>query len=228
MHRLVATNELPSSQTSALCSEVHDPANKTPLPDPGVGWPASLSEYDTILFGGEPLPGESAHISGMRRYSRSKLCNVLFTHELAHRLSGAAPAATRAPGGSSCSLPAARSLRVLAFNPGLMLDTNFVTASTGRVIGWLAAALRPLLLLTSLSRLLRTGPQSGAVLAQIAMGEVGAGANAAYFDGPAQKPSSDFSLSAEGAAARRAVWEYSLRWAAVTKDELEQAGMAKQ
>ena len=109
-----------------------------------------------------------------------------------------------------------------------MLDTNFVTASTGRVIGWLAAALRPLLLLTSLSRLLRTGPQSGAVLAQIAMGEVGAGANAAYFDGPAQKPSSDFSLSAEGAAARRAVWEYSLRWAAVTKDELEQAGMAKQ
>ena len=63
----------------------------------------------------------------MRRYSRSKLCNVLFTNELARRLSGATPhgaaaavaeAAAALPGTGACSLPAANTITVLAMNPG--------------------------------------------------------------------------------------------------------------
>jgi NAD(P)-dependent dehydrogenase (short-subunit alcohol dehydrogenase family) len=74
-----------------VSSEVHDPATKTYAPDPEIGYPKNTEEYNIKLLGGEPLEGENDAVSGQRRYSRSKFCNVLFTNELAFRLSGDIP-----------------------------------------------------------------------------------------------------------------------------------------
>lgn len=75
-----------------VASEVHDPATKTGLPDPEEYWPTNAEQYDRHLLRGEPFEGENDFKSGGRRYSRSKLCNILFTYKLASKLSGDLPA----------------------------------------------------------------------------------------------------------------------------------------
>ena len=40
-----------------VSSEVHDPANKAPLPDAGLFWPETAEEYDSRLAGGAPGTG---------------------------------------------------------------------------------------------------------------------------------------------------------------------------
>ena len=69
-------------------SGVHDPSIGSSFPDPELGYPTNESEYNSRMLCGEPLIGENELTSGRRRYSRSKLCNVFFTNELAFRLSG--------------------------------------------------------------------------------------------------------------------------------------------
>lgn len=217
-----------------VSSEVHDPATKTPLPDPGQHWPSNAEEYDAHLAGGLPVGEEDAKKSGMRRYSRSKLCNIFFTYELARLLSGAAPhgasaeavkAMASASGGATCLAPHARSIGVIAMNPGLMLDTNFCSASSGAALGMVAWLLTPALRCTSLGALMRTGPQSGAALAELAVGELAhGGETAAYYDGTKLHKSSSFSLSVEAVKHYGELWKHSLRWAQVTPEELAAAG----
>lgn len=195
-----------SSRVVNVSSEVHDPASGAPFPDPSDHWPASQEEYDSVLLEGTPVGGEDARRSSERHYCRSKLCNVLFTYELARRLSGAAPAAAEPevaaavralPGTAGCSLPHARGVSVAAFNPGLMLDTNFVTSSAGTVTGWVAWLFTPLVRLSPFGHLLATGPASGATLARLAMSELKATApTSVYFDKANERPSSEFSRRA--------------------------------
>lgn len=147
--------------------------------------------------------------------ARSKLCNVLFSYELARRLSGAAPAfaepevadAVRSlPGTAGCSLPNAKQICVAAFNPGLMLDTNFVTSATGTITGWVFWAFTPIIRLSPYGHLLTTGPGSGAVLARLAIGELRSPTSTAvYFDKAQERPSSEFSRCGEPGGRRTAV-----------------------
>jgi hypothetical protein len=168
---------------------------------------------------------------------RSKLCNVLFTRDLARRLSGAPPpdstdaealaAAAALPGGAACALPAARSVRVLALNPGLMLDTSFNANSFGRFMGALVYYLSPLLRLTPLRRIMRTAAASGALVAAVAQGvRHGDAPSGTYFssDGTPQPPSV-FARSVRGVGvAAPELWTHSLAWAGVTAEELKDAG----
>jgi len=230
-----------------VASEVHDiKGNKIPMPDPEEEWPATTAEYDEVLARGRPINGENTRDAGQRYYTRSKLCNVILTHELARRLSGAAPRecaeATASKlaavaGARSCSLPAATKTKVVSFNPGLMLDGTFVSASQGAFIGGLAWLLQPVLSLTPLGKVLRSNAISGPVLARVslpgapALGglpEAGAAdATAAYFDGERLHAASAFSRSAEVATrSQQELWEHSLRWAGVTEAELKDAGFA--
>lgn len=240
-HFLLILSLLPLLQEGAVivnvASEVHDPASGAPLPDPGQHWPRTDAEYEGRLGKGLPLSGETQSESGSRRYSRSKLANVLFTYSLALRLSGDLPAGvlptsavgqalSRLPAVRQCSLPCAPTLRVLAFNPGLLLDTAFVSGVAGAVVGWVAYAASPLLRLTPLGRFMRSAPVSGLHLAQLARGEVGCATTAAYYDGLDRKASSEFSLSEAGVVeAGEALWRHSLAWTGVSAEELRAAGL---
>ena len=238
-HMLLSLLLLPALSRGAVVlnvsSEVHDPAQDTGALDPQQAWPDSDEAYGRVLARGAPVLGESALVSGFRRYSRSKLCNVLFTQDLARRLAGAPPpgadaearaAAKALPGGAACALPNATSLRVLAMNPGLMLDTSFNSNSFGRVMGALLRLLAPLLRLTPLRRIMRTAAASGALLAQVATGRRhGDAPSGTYFssDGEPQAASA-FARSARGVAvAAPDLWRHSLAWAAVTPAELRDA-----
>ncbi|CAE8628625.1 unnamed protein product [Polarella glacialis] len=222
-----------------VSSEVHDPATETTLPDPGQFWPSNFQEYEARLLRGEPCLGEEedAETCRGRRYSRSKLCNVLSTNELARRLSGAVPfgademvarTSQEAVTNASCKLPTARSLTVIAMNPGLMLDTNFVTGVVGDRLGWVAYALSPVLLLMPIGKLMRSGSGSGEDLAVLACGGGDAqAATAAFYSGHEVHPSSEFSRSREVVMSKQVeLWNHSLTWAQVVPRELMAAGLA--
>ena len=225
-----------------VSSEVHDAAAKAlPMPEPSAFWPPALDspEWQRAVACGGAVGGEGASDSGQRRYTRSKLLNVLFTHELARQLSGAAPhaaaaaAAAAMPRAAACALPGAPATRVLAYNPGLMLDTAFVASLTGSwLVGALAWLLTPALRWTSLGRFLADAPSSGAALAELALPTpasapwLDAGATAAYYDKRALAPASAFARSADALAVQQQrLWCKSLAWARVSAQELEAAGL---
>jgi light-dependent protochlorophyllide reductase len=91
-----------------VSSDTHDPARSSGMPRPVYRSAMELAHP----AGGEP--DESAAKSGRRRYTTSKLCNVLFAYELDRRLGHGA-----------------EGVRVLAFNPGLMPGSGLARDYTG-------------------------------------------------------------------------------------------------
>jgi NAD(P)-dependent dehydrogenase (short-subunit alcohol dehydrogenase family) len=243
-HFLLTLLLLPSlagQRIITVSSEVHDAAaNQLPMPEPSTFWPPSEAsgEWQRALACGGAVNGEGASASGQRRYTRSKLMNILFAHELARQLSGAVPphAASAAPTAAAalCTLPAASSTRVLAFNPGLMLDTAFVGSLTGSAaIGGLAWLLTPLLRWTPLARFLADAPSSGAALAELAAPTPASAAwldpaaTAAYYDKTRLTPASAFTRTPRCLAVeQQRLWCKSLAWACVTQEELAAAGLS--
>jgi NAD(P)-dependent dehydrogenase (short-subunit alcohol dehydrogenase family) len=83
-----------------VSSGTHDPEQKAPLPEP------RYEDAWKVAYDFEP-----GSVAGRRRYTTSKLCNVYCTYEFARRLESSAE-------------PRLRSIRVLAFDPGLMPGTG--------------------------------------------------------------------------------------------------------
>ena len=116
-HYLLARLLLPAMATGArilfVSSGTHDPMQKSGLPDP---------RYESAYAVAHDFePGADA---GRRRYATSKLCNVFCTYELARRLAGA-------------SDPRLQSIRVNAFDPGLMPGTGLArTYPAALRFGW--------------------------------------------------------------------------------------------
>jgi NAD(P)-dependent dehydrogenase (short-subunit alcohol dehydrogenase family) len=103
-HFLLANLLLPDfvedSRITFVSSGAHDPAEKSGMPAP---------RYETAeKVAADFEPGGTA---GRRRYTTSKLCNIYCAYELARRLEAAAD-------------PRLRSIRVNAFDPGLMPGTG--------------------------------------------------------------------------------------------------------
>ncbi|HEY2747214.1 MAG TPA: SDR family NAD(P)-dependent oxidoreductase [Polyangia bacterium] len=105
-HFLLANLMLPKMARGGriifVSSDTHDPANRTGMPAPRFADPPELAR-------GEDLPGESPGAAGRRRYTTSKLCNVLCAYELDRRVQ---------------ALADARDVTVNAFDPGFMPSTG--------------------------------------------------------------------------------------------------------
>jgi light-dependent protochlorophyllide reductase len=83
-----------------VSSNTHDPDRRTGMPAPSYTTAAQLARPDANAHS-----DESPAIAGRRRYTASKLCNVLFTYELDRRFAG-------------------RGITFNAFDPGLMPGTG--------------------------------------------------------------------------------------------------------
>jgi NAD(P)-dependent dehydrogenase (short-subunit alcohol dehydrogenase family) len=95
-----------------VSSGTHDPSKHTGMPDPRYTSAADLAQ---------PRADQPAD-HGRRRYTTSKLCNVLTAYELARRL------ADERPGGA---------ITVNAFDPGLMPGTGLARDYRGvRAFAW--------------------------------------------------------------------------------------------
>ena len=88
------------SRVVVVASDTHDPAKSTGMPAPRYTSAAELARGDDGWALGDPPA-----IAGRRRYTTSKLCNVLFTYEAARRWES-------------------RHITCNAFNPGLMPGTG--------------------------------------------------------------------------------------------------------
>jgi NAD(P)-dependent dehydrogenase (short-subunit alcohol dehydrogenase family) len=161
----------PGARIMVVASDTHDPRKFTGMPHPA---------YTTCERLAHPAQGET--VSGRRRYTTSKLCNVLYAYELARRLAGDE-----------------RRITVNAFNPGLMPGTGLARdASAFQQLVWDRFLPR----LTFLP-FVRTPQQSGADLARLTAEETATGA---YFDGPRAIRSSRQSYDEETA---RELWSGS-------------------
>lgn len=165
-----------------VSSDTHDPRKLTGMPEPCYTSAAALAHPRS-------QPGAPAARLGRRRYTTSKLCNVLFAYELDRRLGGGA-----------------RGIAVNAFNPGLMPGSGSGLArdyGTPQRLAWrfLLPALRVLPQVRGVRR-------SGEDLAALAGDPQYAGISGRYFDGRRQIDSSADSYDVEKA---RDLWETSER-----------------
>ncbi len=196
-HLLLRQLEAPG-RVIFVSSGTHDPTQKTGMPAP---------EY----LGGRALafppesPREGPGFAGRKRYTTSKLCNVLCAYEFDRRL--------RAEG---LSTPA-RPLDVNAFDPGLMPGTG-LARDYGPLIRFLwfklGPSLRPLLKLMSGN--VYSADQSGRALAQLVLDPELQGRSGRYFEVGGEARSSVESYDLSKAAD---LWERSVELVGLRPEE---------
>ncbi len=98
--RLLLSDLDSGARITFVSSGTHDPNQKTGMPEP------QYTTAKTLARDFEPSPK-----AGRRRYTTSKLCNILCTYEYARRFAASPD-------------PRLQSLRVNAFNPGMMPATG--------------------------------------------------------------------------------------------------------
>jgi NAD(P)-dependent dehydrogenase (short-subunit alcohol dehydrogenase family) len=99
---------IPEGRIVVVSSGTHDPLKKTGMPEPVFTTPQLLAHPDP------ETPKETISHIGRRRYTTSKLCNLLFTYELANRI-------TQQTG---------KKITVNAFDPGMMPGTGLAQSYT--------------------------------------------------------------------------------------------------
>lgn len=161
-----------------VSSGVHDPKAKTGMPEP------RYVSAEVVAHDFEP--GAEA---GRRRYTTSKLCNVYDTYELARRL-------------SASSNPHLRSIRVDAFDPGLMPGTGLARTYSGP-LRFVWHYLLPIGTLFYPN--VNSPAKSGRRLALLAAGQRGS-ATGKYFSNGREMPSSELSYDAANA---KDLWDTS-------------------
>jgi NAD(P)-dependent dehydrogenase (short-subunit alcohol dehydrogenase family) len=163
-----------------VSSDTHDPAQQTGMPRPRYTSAAELARPDDNWAG-----GDSPVSAGRRRYTTSKLCNVLFTYELDRRFGG-------------------RGITFNAFNPGLMPGTGLARdyPAYQRLI-W--RFVMPVL--TLMRENINTPRTSGRALARLISDPAIHRTSGRYFSGASDIPSSEESHDLAKAAD---LWQTSL------------------
>lgn len=167
-------------------SGTHDPAQKSGLPD---------AEYNSAQDLAYP-PADMIKIPGRKRYSSTKLANVLWTYALAERLEARVPS---------------RGITVNAFDPGLMPGTGLAREASGierfiwnKVFTRLMPVLRALV-----SPNIHKPEESGANLARLATAVEFQGVSGKYYEGKKEIPSSKDSYVKEK---QEDIWEWTIKY----------------
>ena len=164
--RLMLPDIAPGGRITFVTSNTHDPKQKTGMPAPHYETAEALA-HD---FGAGAEPGK-------RRYTTSKLCNIYTTFELAGHL-------------AASSDPRLQSIRVNAFDPGMMPGTG-LAQTYPPVLRFAWHYVLPAL--TLFQRNVNTPAKSGRRLAQLGAGSEGT-ATAKYFSDGHETRSSELSL----------------------------------
>lgn len=122
--RLLLDNLQPDGRVTFVSSGTHDPKQRTGMPPP-VYNDANLAAHDF----------EATRTAGLRRYTTSKLCNILCTYELSRRLADAGDVRLK-------------SIKVNAIDPGLMPATG-LARSWPKHLQWISRNVLPLARLIS-------------------------------------------------------------------------------
>ena len=164
--RLMLPDLAPGGRITFVSSNTHDPKQKTGMPAPRYDTAAALAcDFE---------PGAEA---GKRRYTTSKLCNIYTATALAAQLAAA-------------SDPRLKSIRVNAFDPGMMPGTG-LAQTYPPVLRFAWHYVLPGL--TLFGRNVNTPAKSGRRLAQLAAGSAG-DATGKYFSNGRETRSSALSL----------------------------------
>jgi light-dependent protochlorophyllide reductase len=159
----------PPARVVVVSSGTHDPAQRTGVPSPRYTTAAELARADPGW-----AAGDSPGVAGRRRYSTSKLCNLLFTYEAERRWGG-------------------RGVTFNAFDPGLMPGTGLARDYPARQqLLW--RFLMPALTLASAK--INTPRQSGRALARLVTDPALEGISGRYWLGAKQGSSSSDSHDA--------------------------------
>jgi NAD(P)-dependent dehydrogenase (short-subunit alcohol dehydrogenase family) len=159
-----------------VSSNTHDPKRWTGLPPPRFGDPLALARDDD-------RDGESPGHAGRRRYTTSKLCNVLCAYEMHRRLGGR--------------------VAVNAFDPGLMPGTG-LARDYGAAARFAYRFILPVMLLLPN---INSVEKSGRRLARLAIDPIYDGISGKYFSRGRDTRSS---LESYDEAKARALWDASL------------------
>lgn len=184
-----------------VSSDTHDPTKRTGMPAPRYRSPEALAWPEKY-----PDPAEqtdSPGLIGRRRYTTSKLCNILCTYELAHRFQD--------------EEYSVHPLTVNAFNPGGMPATGLSRdwpALPRFIFNQILPPLVPLLRLSGMD--INTASTSGKHLARLVLDPQLINVTGKYFSGLNEIPSSQESYDPDKA---RELWEGSVELVKLTSDE---------
>ncbi|MCJ1476527.1 hypothetical protein MMC13_005193 [Lambiella insularis] len=183
----------PEARIVLTASGVHDPAQKTGLPD---------AQYITAEDLAHPSDESKKKNNGRQRYATSKLCNVLWMYALHRRLTKLG----------------SQSWTVTAMDPGLMPGTGLVReASSAIKFLWVHVLPRILPLLRLLvTPNIHTPHESGLALARLAVGSDVKGVSGKYYEG--MKPIAS-SVESHDEKKQEDLWSWTARY--VAADEAE-------
>lgn len=187
MVRLLLDDLEAGGRISVVASGTHNPKEMTGMPDP---------RYENAVAVAQDL--EEGRIPGLRRYTTSKLCNVFFTYELTRVL-------------VASSDPRLQSIRVNAFDPGLMPDTG-LARDWPAPLRWAARHILPLAGLFNDN--IHNSATSGRRLAELTSGP-DAEPGGRYFRNGKPFSSSEQSYNEEQA---RELWEASAEMAGLPSE----------
>lgn len=188
LFHLLAPHLVSGGRVVITASGVHDPAQRSGLPD---------AEYNNAEELAYPPPSK-VKMPGRKRYATAKLCNVMWTYALARHLEQAAPQ---------------RRITVIAMDPGLMPGTDLARTATA-IERWLWYSVMPHcigLLRLLLTPNVHTPKESGDNLARLAIGADVEGVTGRYFEGGKEIPSSKDSY-VEGK--QEDLWEWTINYVA--------------
>ncbi len=184
-----------------VSSDTHDPAKRTGMPAPHYRNPEALAWPEKYPDTTEQA--NSPGLIGRRRYTTSKLCNILCTYELVRRLRD--------------EEYSTRPLTVNAFNPGAMPDTGLSRdwpALARFIFNTLLPPLVPLIRLSGMN--VNTVSTSGKHLARLVLDPQLINVTGKYFSGLHEIPSSQESYDSDKA---RELWEGSTELVKLASDE---------